>query len=168
MSVARQSPRSLQSCSREARGIAFGTEHDHLDVMIGRDRQPRAGDRVESPLEHVTFDNQRAHDTALDRALTVRTDVDQYRVCFGYRLRRFVWGIDGAVSQVPLKAFARCSTHRSAPRAAFTSAASTARSSTLAGVNLTALKMQLEGVADAVAFRCHLISNPICLGTGDK
>jgi hypothetical protein len=30
-------PEILQSCSREAGGIAFRTEHDHLDVMMGRD-----------------------------------------------------------------------------------------------------------------------------------
>ncbi len=50
----------LESCGREARGIAFGTEHDHMEIMIGRDRQPRAGGGVEPPLEDVTFDNQRA------------------------------------------------------------------------------------------------------------
>jgi hypothetical protein len=33
--------------------------------MIDRDWQPRAGDRVEPPLEHVTFDNQRARNPAL-------------------------------------------------------------------------------------------------------
>jgi hypothetical protein len=60
--------------------MAFGTEHDHLDVMIGRDRQPRAGGWVEPPLEHVTFNNQRACNTTLNRALAFGTNIDEHRL----------------------------------------------------------------------------------------
>jgi hypothetical protein len=50
--------------------------------MIGRDRQPRAGSRVKPPLEHVALDNQRAGNTALGRALTFGTNINEYRLCF--------------------------------------------------------------------------------------
>ena len=74
----------LESCGREARGIAFGTEHDHMEIMIGRDRQPRAGGGVSWSYQDVTFDNQRARNTALDRALAFGANIDQYRLCHGY------------------------------------------------------------------------------------
>ena len=35
--------------------------------------------RIEPPLEHVPFDNQRSRNTALYRALALRTNVDQHR-----------------------------------------------------------------------------------------
>ena len=80
----RRAPQSeiLQSRGSQARGIAFGTEQDHLEVMIGRDRQPRAGSRVKPPLERVALDPQRAGNTALGRALTFGTNINEYRLCF--------------------------------------------------------------------------------------
>src|SRR5580704_11711877 len=54
--------------------------------MTGRDRQPRAGGRVEPPLEHVTFAGQRARNAALDCALAFGTNIDEYRLCFVHRL----------------------------------------------------------------------------------
>jgi len=67
----------LQSCSGEARGIAFGAEHDYLEIVIFHDRQPRVGGWVEPPLEHVTLDNQRVGNSSLDRALAFWTNIDE-------------------------------------------------------------------------------------------
>ncbi len=79
-------PNILEGCSREARGVAFRTEDDHVKIMVGRDRQPRARGRVEPPLEHVTFDNQCARNTALTSALAFGPNIDEYGLRFCRRL----------------------------------------------------------------------------------
>jgi DNA polymerase IV len=56
----------------------------HTDLI---DRQTRAGGWVEAPLEHVTFDNQRARNTTLNRALAFGTNIDEYRHSRGRALR---------------------------------------------------------------------------------
>ena len=59
--------------------------------MIARDRQPRAGGWVQPPLEHVTFNHQRARDTTLNRTLAFGTNIDKRRLCLDHRLIGFIW-----------------------------------------------------------------------------
>ncbi len=54
--------------------------------MIANDRQPRAGRWIEAPLEHVTLDNQRVGDSTLDRALTLGTNIHEYRAFVEHRV----------------------------------------------------------------------------------
>src|ERR1700691_2434766 len=58
----------LQRHCCETRRIAFRTKHNHPDVMIGGNWQPRTRTRIEAPLQYVAFDNQRARDATFDRA----------------------------------------------------------------------------------------------------
>ena len=67
----------LQRGRGQARGVALGAQHQHVQV-VGRDRQPRVAGRVEPPLQHVALDEQRARDVALLGALGRRPDVDEH------------------------------------------------------------------------------------------
>jgi hypothetical protein len=60
----------------------LGAEHDHLDAVIGRDRESGGGSGVEPPLEDVAFNNECAWNGAFGRALSFGANVDEYRTCF--------------------------------------------------------------------------------------
>src|SRR6202034_4434672 len=69
--------------------------------LRNRTRSPGCHDRLRPaaarwrlggpPLEHITFDNQRARNTTLNRVLALGTNIDEYRPRFDDRLIGPIW-----------------------------------------------------------------------------
>jgi len=72
-------PEPAQRVRGEARREALVADHDDLLVVSLHAVEARAALRIETPLEHVAVDDQRARDGAVTRALFDRPRVDEQR-----------------------------------------------------------------------------------------
>ena len=72
-------PEVLQAGGGEARRVALGAHHDHLDVVVDGLGDAGVAGRVEAPLELVALDDQGAGDLALRAALPLGPGVDEQR-----------------------------------------------------------------------------------------
>ena len=78
-SVASRRPIRRSDRRGERRRVALRAHHDDARVGAGQSRDPGLAARVQPPLEHVTADDDRPWDLALDDPLLQRPDVDKYR-----------------------------------------------------------------------------------------
>ena len=69
----------LQRRRREAGGVALVAHHDHVLVAPGQRGDAVLAERIESPLQHVAVDHDRARDDALVLAVRLGADVHEQR-----------------------------------------------------------------------------------------